>query len=281
MRIALALLALLVAAPAAAADTDLGTLDHDTPVATFGGRAAWSAYDPVARRYALMTWTAEAGVQAVPVPSRAAAFDVDLGPSAAGAVTAVYSRAGRLYSYDFAGGGEQRLPLRGHAPTLFRSRVAFLRGRTLRSAGLDGEKPRVLAPKLRRGFGSFDIADHRLAYVMTFGAGEGRAVELRVRNLRTGRDRLVNRSSSGALSHVEITGVNFDRASELGAIKVRRGAAGDRLLRFKTRLAQSPGPANVLDGGLTGGHVFYLQAADEFSFSCADAGAGPCHLKVG
>ena len=280
MRTALALLAVLLAAPAALADTDLATLDHGTPVATFGGRAVWSAFDPATGRFGLMTWTAAGGVEAVPVAQRDGAFDADLGPAASGAPTAVYSRAGTLYAFDFAAGQERRLAVRGHDPALFRSRVAYRRGRALRSAGLDGSKPRTLARKLRRGFGAFDIADHRLAYVTVRGEGEGRAVALRLRDLRSGRDRLVNRSTSGALSHVEITGVNFDRGNVLGAIKARRGAEGNRLLRFTTRLIQSPGPANVLDGGVTAGRVVYLQAADEFAYACDDPEAGPCHMRV-
>jgi hypothetical protein len=273
MRIALALLMLAVAAPAAAADTDLAAVERDTPVATYAGRAVWSSYDAASGQFALMTWTAESGVEAVPVPLRDGAFDADLGPTATG-VAAVYSRGGVLYAFDFAGSAERRLSVRGTQPSLFRSRVVFRRGRGLRSAGLDGSKPRILARRLRRSFTVFDVADHRLAYVTATRRGDIRRVALRLRDLRSGRDRLVNRSRSGLLSHVDITGVNFDPGNVLGAFKVRRGSEGNRLLRFDGRLEQTPGPADVFDGGLTSGRVLYLQTAGEFERHC------PCTLRV-
>jgi hypothetical protein len=280
MRLALAAALLALVPATAAADTDLGVVTHDTPVATFGGRAVWSAYDASDQRFHLMTWTAQGGVQAVPVDPAPTAFDADLGPGAVGAVLAVYSRSGRIHTYDFASGLERRLPVRGRRPSIFRARVAFVRGGAVRSADLDGKRPHVL---LRRVPDQFDVADNWLAYTTSRPHGEGRDVRLRLRNLHSRDDRLVRRATSGLLSPVDVTAVGFERGNVLYAAKERGGSAGNRLWRYRPgrrSLKEVVGRANVLDGGMVGTSLFYLRADSEFQSTCENAELGGCHLVL-
>ena len=70
---------ILAAAPVARADTVIGTVAAPTPVSAYGGRLAWSSFDPATKRYALLT---QFGGTTTPVPvaTRGVPFDVDLGP---------------------------------------------------------------------------------------------------------------------------------------------------------------------------------------------------------
>lgn len=144
------LAALLVAAPAAA--QDIVKLDRSTPIAAYGGRLLWSAFDPATQTYGLVT--SAAGVTSpVPVARRSVPFDADLGPGPSGGVVAVYSRCatevtpsgsfgpslygkGRgcdLYLFDFATGHETKL-VNASAPdasefwpTIWKGTLAFAR----------------------------------------------------------------------------------------------------------------------------------------------------------
>jgi hypothetical protein len=122
-----------------------------TTVSAHGGRLAWSRYVEDLDAYVLMT-EIDGRVSQVPVRSRAAPFDVDLGPHGAGDPTiAVYSRCARetpmplgrerrrppegcdLYSYDFATGREDKLAEAStdqaseYLPTVWRNKIAFAR----------------------------------------------------------------------------------------------------------------------------------------------------------
>ncbi|MDQ2897458.1 MAG: hypothetical protein M3Y09_17765, partial [Actinomycetota bacterium] len=100
-----ALLAGLLATPAARGDQVIAQLTRDSPIAAYGGAVAWSAYDAHARRFQLVI---DQGGQAAlaPIPAALGAFDVSLGPDAAGHVVALYTRcraAGTgcdVYRYD-------------------------------------------------------------------------------------------------------------------------------------------------------------------------------------
>jgi hypothetical protein len=143
---------------AAAADRTIATLSAPAPVSAFAGRLAWSAYDPASRSYRLMTELAGT-VSPVPVATRNAPFDVDLGPDKSGNTIAVYSRCRRepgrrdpaisnaitqlpdwssgrgcdLYRFDFATGREAKIrgaSTRGASeflPTVWKTRIAFAR----------------------------------------------------------------------------------------------------------------------------------------------------------
>jgi hypothetical protein len=141
--ITVALLGLLLVPPAKA-DTPIATVSAPTSVSAHGGRLVWSAYDPVARRYSLATRFGGA-ISLVPVEPRSVPFDVDLGPNAAGATVAVYSRCPRepdppkratgcdIYEFDFASSRERKLNVVSRsnssdfAPSISGIRIAFAR----------------------------------------------------------------------------------------------------------------------------------------------------------
>src|SRR4051794_17709033 len=95
----LAALALVVAAAALApaavasaqapAPTTIAGVDRVTPIAAFGGRVAWSVFDPASRTWSLVS-RAGGVTQPVPVAPRRVPFDVDLGPGPDGGTVAVY-----------------------------------------------------------------------------------------------------------------------------------------------------------------------------------------------
>jgi hypothetical protein len=140
---------LLVAAPAAA--QEVAKLDRSSPIAAYGGRLLWSAFDPATQTYGLVTRVG--GVTSgVPVARRTVPFDADLGPGPSGSVVAVYSRCtmevpvgsggaslygkGRgcdLYLFDFATNRETRLTSANAPdasefwPTIWRGTLAFAR----------------------------------------------------------------------------------------------------------------------------------------------------------
>jgi hypothetical protein len=140
--------ALVLAAPAAA--QDVAMLDRTSPIAAYGGRLLWSAFDPATQTYGLVTRVGGA-TSAVPVGRRTVPFDADLGPGPDGAPVAVYSRCatevapgspgslygrGRgcdLYLYDFATSREMRIASASASdasefwPTIWKGRLAFAR----------------------------------------------------------------------------------------------------------------------------------------------------------
>jgi hypothetical protein len=149
-------LAALGATPAHAADE--AKLDRSSPIAAYGGRLAWSAYDAATKRYALVT-KAGGVVTPVPVATRPVPFDVDLGPGESGDTVAVYSRCRRdpgrsgptgnaiigqfpdwrtgrgcdVFQFHFASGRESRLRRVSSSasseflPSIWTTRIAFSR----------------------------------------------------------------------------------------------------------------------------------------------------------
>ena len=118
------------------------------PISAYGGRLAWSSYDPQTKRYSLVTWLPGLSEpQTLAVKPRSVAFDVDLGPDAHGHTVAVYSRCRReqspgavgtsrgcdLYLYDFISRHETRIRSTStpggseFLPTIWGSRIAFAR----------------------------------------------------------------------------------------------------------------------------------------------------------
>ena len=280
MRILLALAVLAIAPATASADTDLGPLERDTTVATWGGRAVWSAYNAENKRFELMTWTAAGGVEKVPVPLGEAPFDADLGPAPDGSHRAVYSRAGTIHAFDFTSGRETDTGLRGTRPHVWWDRVTFVSGRSLRQRIIGTDWRRTIFKRLPKGFRRFDVGRSVMAYATTRRGGDRTVATLRMRSLRTGSEQRVLRTSSGLLSSAGITGVNFVGFQQVGAVKFRRAAEGNRVIRFRwgaKRPEQATGRKNVLDGGLVGGgRLLYLQAGGETDAGC-EAG---CRLRV-
>lgn len=146
--------ALLAPGPETVADEPL----RATSVSAFGDYAAWSRWDPSVRRFRLIIRRTGEAAEYAPVRPRKVPFDVDLGPSGAGAPVAVYSRCRReppksyepnplpewrsargcrLFELRLPGGREKRLSLPGsgsaYLPSRWGHRVAFVRrsGRAL------------------------------------------------------------------------------------------------------------------------------------------------------
>ena len=89
----IALLAALVAPPAAPAQSDpsvIATSSRATVVGAAGGWTAWSAFENGA--YRLVTRAPDGTLATPPVAARKVPFDLDLGTDAAGRVVAAYSR---------------------------------------------------------------------------------------------------------------------------------------------------------------------------------------------
>ena len=122
------------------------------PVSLVGGSPVWSRFDRASGRYALVTGAG----RRLPVATRKAPFDVDVGTGPHGRTWATYSRCRRepvtargrmgmpvwstgrgcrLYAYDFTRKREQRLRLPGNAgaslflPSVAGGRIAYARRR--------------------------------------------------------------------------------------------------------------------------------------------------------
>jgi hypothetical protein len=182
-------------APAAAADSLVATVERQTTVDAAGGRAVWSAWDPVAGGYRL-TEHAGGATRTLPVAPSAAPFDVDLAP---GGDVAVYSRCERppastwalngrrgcdVHRYDFARERESRVSRVNSGadeywPTITRWRIAFTRtyrsgSRVIYWRSLTGSGP---SRRLRSGQfeesvpEQLDMRDGRVAFTATFEYG--------------------------------------------------------------------------------------------------------------
>jgi hypothetical protein len=153
LAVAVAVLAPAAVASAQAPSLTIANVDRVTPIAAFGGRVAWSVFDPASGTFSLVT-RAGGVTQAVPVPPRRVPFDVDLGPGPNGGTVAVYSRCDRdppgagspapalynrgvgcdIFLFDFATGAETRVvdasspTATEFFPTIWRNTIAF--GRT-------------------------------------------------------------------------------------------------------------------------------------------------------
>jgi len=84
--------ALAAAAPARA--EEIAREQAATSVAVHGTYSAWSHFD--GRRFRLVLWH-DGTLETAPIPSRAAAFDVDLGLDRRGRLVAVYSRCAKTF----------------------------------------------------------------------------------------------------------------------------------------------------------------------------------------
>ena len=150
--------AILITTVPAVADQTIATVGAPSPVSAFGGRLAWSAFDPVQKNYRLMT-QAGGAVTVVPVAPRIVPFDVDLGPGENGDTVAAYSRCRRdpprrnpaignaiaqlpdwprgrgcdLFRFDFATGRESKIKAASSAraseflPSVWKRGIAFAR----------------------------------------------------------------------------------------------------------------------------------------------------------
>jgi hypothetical protein len=222
----LAALAALATASPAKADDLVAEVTHDTPIAAYAGRLAWSAYDAASGRYNLMIAASGGVPAAAPVPSSSRPFDVSLGPDAGRRIVALYTRcataAGKrcdIYRYSLASRHESRLsfssPREDEAwPAQWGDRVAFVR----RHADGKGEDPACDVPyvktlssaapprKLDRGScggtTGMSLRGERIVQI-TFGSPPTTRFQSQVRLLsaRGGAVRVLARQSSGEESN--------------------------------------------------------------------------------
>jgi hypothetical protein len=129
------LLAVLPAAPALA-DQAIAPLGRQSPVAGYGGWAAWSQFDEASGRYTLILRDPSGVERAAPVPSSSRPFDVSLGPDAAKNVVAVFRRCAThgcdVRRLDVTSGRQQTLrsiasSYRAATPAIWGSNVVFTR----------------------------------------------------------------------------------------------------------------------------------------------------------
>ena len=294
-----------VLAPAAAArgaPTTLSAEQAPTIVAAADGIVVWSRWDPVAKTYTLVK-SVGAGTP-VPVgvaPRGGTPFDVDLGTNRSGATYGVYTRDGDIYRLDVATGSETKIEklssptLAESSPTIQRGEIAFIR----RSGGRDelrignttrGSKgSRLLVRK--RTLRLAELGTSHVAYVQT-GPGpisdEG-SLRLRIRNLRSGADRLVYRATSGGANFANITRPAFV-SSPAGFVWARTNQGsgrGNRIVRYTlrgSRLSYAQGSPFYTSTAWAGGELGVTTAAalagGETQGSCGDAGTNYCKVGV-
>lgn len=151
----------------AAADQVIAQEARLTAISGWGDYLAWSTFDQASGRYALVLRRAGQAPVRVPVPTRGAPFDVDLGPDFEGDLNAVYSRCKQyalldrspwtggqkcdLYRYDFGSRRETKIAAANSSrgsetlPTIWKEDVAFVR------AYPDGERAIYVRPTVGTG----------------------------------------------------------------------------------------------------------------------------------
>lgn len=133
---ALAILALIPAAPAAA-DQAIAEIGRESPIAAYAGWQAWSTFDEASGHYTLTLRDPGGAVKSAPLAPSTTPWDVSLGPDAAGNVVAVYRSCGAdgcdVRRLNVATGRDQSLrsvssPRYDEAtPAIWRSTVVFTR----------------------------------------------------------------------------------------------------------------------------------------------------------
>jgi len=244
---------LVAVASARAVATPVETLGAASPVAAYAGTAMWSRRNPDTGRFRLVQAIDGATPTVVAVAEREGPFDVDLGTNRRGSTYAVYSRDGDLFRLEPRSGTETKLTglssprLAERNPTIQRGEIAFLRfdGSTnqLRIGNTSSASNATRLLKTDRvGTGrvlvSAELGMEQIAYVESFiGDFEGHNYRLRVRNLTTGRDRVVYRTNGGGLNDANITKPSFtdDLRSFVWARTNNGSETGNRIVRYMLR----------------------------------------------
>lgn len=294
-----------VLAPASAAHgapRQLATESAPTPVAAAEGIVMWSRFDPVTKQYTLVK--SLAGGAAVPVGVAARGdgpFDIDLGTNRSGRAFAVYTRDGDIYRLNVAAGTETKIDrlssptLAESSPTIQRGQIAFIRRNRGRdelrigdtTSGSKGSRLLVRKRTLRLA----ELGTKHVAYVET-GPGpisdEG-SLRLRIRNLRTGADRLVYRATSGGANFANITRPSyvFSPAGFLWARTNQGSGRGNRIVMYTLRgskLAYAQGSpfytSTAWAGGALGAVTASALAGGETQGACVDAATNYCKIEV-
>jgi hypothetical protein len=285
------------AGPAAAgAATVLSTEQAPTRVAAWNGTVMWSQLDTAGGAYRLVT-SVDAGAPApVMVPERGdGPFDIDLGTNRSGNAYAVYTRGGDIYRLGVASGVETKITklsspaLAERDPTIQRGEIAFIR----RERGYDqlrigntttGSKGSRMLVK-RHSIVSAELAITQVAYVEQ--TGNSRLVH--VRNIRTGRDQVVYRATSGGANVARVTkpayGADFNgfvwARTNLGS------GTGNRLVRYelrRSRLSYAQGSSRWSSTAWAGPQLGAATASSldgsESPGACEDAGIDYCQVTV-
>jgi hypothetical protein len=291
-----ALVAALAPAAGARAATVLSSEPAPTHVAAWNGTVMWSQLDPATGNYRLVTSVDGAAPTAVDVPERSGGpFDIDLGTNRSGSTYAVYTRDGDLYRLSVASGVETKIEklssprMAERDPTIQRGEIAFIRrdhgddqlriGNT--TSGTKGSRFLVK----ERTILSAELGITHVAYVEQ--SGHRRLVH--IRNIRTGRDQVVYRASSGALNAAGITKPAYD-AELNGFVWARTNLGsntGNRIVRYQLRgskLSYAQGSPRYNSTAWAGGQ---LGAATSTSLdgsdspgACDDAGVHYCFVAV-
>ena len=233
----------------ARAATPVETLSAATPVAAYDGTAMWSRLDAATGKYQLVQSVAGGGPSVVAVPQRSGPFDIDLGSNLAGATYAVYSRRGDIYRLNPRTAVETKLTklssrLVEGDPTIRRGRIAFLRiaggkvqvriGDTTSSA----KGTRLLLE--RAAIEGVDLGDKQITWIgrSTKGLASSR-YRVHIRNLATGKDRMIYQAGGGGASFTTVTRPTFtaDRSGVLWAV-ARKGMSGSRIVRYTLRTGE-------------------------------------------
>jgi hypothetical protein len=196
-----------------------------------------------------------------------------------------------LWSYDFATATERRLAgvSRSDAnevhPVIWGDRVVFKRA-TRRGVGVHAGSIARGSPRRLRRMGDastvLDLKGRRIAYAQTIEDSQYPHMEvLYLRDILSGYRRRISSVSSGEMSYATFVGAAFE-GKYLYVAKARRGASGDRFMRFplpsgKPREIGAPG--GMVSTTFTQGRAFYLQSTGEEEGDC-DPEGGLCEAKL-
>jgi hypothetical protein len=296
---ALAILAAatLSAAPAGASSTQVEGLAAATPAASYDGTSMWSRLDAATGKYQLVQSVNGAAPTPVAVAQRDGAFDVDLGSNRTGSTYAVYTRDGDIYRLNPRTAVEKklsRLSSPGRAernPTIQRGRIAFLR----RDGGMDqlrigdtttGAKGTRLVLK-RKVIQSIELGNQHVAWSDTVSTrATSSRQRVHIRNLATGRDRIVYQAGSGGASFSVVTKPSFDGENFLWA-RSRIGTAGSRIVRYTLRtgrLSYAQGTPRYASAAWVSDELGAIVSTSligglDGTAECSDAGVAYCAIR--
>ena len=202
-------MALLLAAPAAAAQEELAASPGRIMADTYAGKIVWAQLDPSTGLWELVEHRDGKvrrlrGADAFKEPVR-----LDLGPGPDGKVVAVYARAGRLFLYDFAKRAERALVEfgTGSLPSIWRGQMVFARREGGVSSVWLGKLGTGRLAKLPSGPAgdvsgpvATELRGSRVVYVWSSRTGDRTETGLYVVNGAAGRARQLDRTANGAMS---------------------------------------------------------------------------------
>jgi hypothetical protein len=209
---------LIAGAAAADAATTLATYTRSSAVSAYRDVVAWSAYDPVTRRFSLTVREDDTN-RVLSVAPRKREFDAGVSRGPGGRPLIVFVRCDRgcgIYGFDPRRDRERLLVRRRasvRAPALWGRRLAWIeRGEVVRSATIGGRLRTVPVPVSRRGaVTDLALRAERLAVATWSPAGgsTGGREQAWLQRLDGSRRRLVDRFTSGEGGQT-IVGLSFD-----------------------------------------------------------------------